>query len=112
LIPVSIPYRVAQGPASEATYSIYQVPSGERLTVKELEVVFPPGTGGYLEISVYHGIRKIAPEDGVFQLDEGREVARLRYTFLSGQWIKVLAKNTHTTETKTCSLLLEGELDQ
>jgi len=111
LIPVSIPYRVSQGPDSESTYDVYSVPPGNRLHLNQIEAVFPSGVGGYLQLAVYHGIRKIAPENGVFQLDEGRAVARLDYYFISGEVVKVWAKNTHTTSTFSASLLLEGELE-
>jgi len=111
LPPVSIPYRVSQGPASESTYDAYIVPPGNRLRLKEIEVAFPSGSGGYLQVAVYHGIRRIAPEDGAFQLDEGRAVARLYYEFISGERIKVWAKNTHSTATLSASLLMEGELE-
>jgi len=109
--PVSIPYRVSQGPASQSIYDAYTIPPGNKLTLQEIEVIFPSGVGGYLQLAVYHGIRKIAPLDGVFQLDEGRAVARLQYQFLSGEIIKVWAKNTHTTNTLSASLLMEGELE-
>jgi len=111
MIPVSIPYRVSQGPASESTYDVYQIPPGQKLRLKEIEAVFPSGVGGYLQLALYHGIRKIAPEDGVFQLDEGRVVSRLDYKFGSGEVVKVWAKNTHTTSTLSASLLMEGELE-
>jgi len=111
LTPVSIPYRVSQGPASESTYDAYIVPPGRRLRLKEIEAIFPSGVGGYLQLAVYHGIRRIAPEDGAFQLDEGRAVARLRYEFISGERVKVWAKNTHATSTFSASLLMEGELE-
>jgi len=110
LVPVSIPYRVSQSPNSEATYDVYQVPPGSKLKLKEIETIFPSGVAGYLQLALYHGIKKIAPEDGVFQLDEGRVVARLDYEFISGEIVKVWAKNTHTTDTLTAFLLMEGEL--
>jgi len=108
--PISIPYRVSQGPASEATYEVWKVPPGQKFHLEEIEVIFPSGVGGYLELSLYHGIRKIAPEDGVWQLDEGRAVARVSYELSSGEGILLKAKNTHTTSTYSATLQIEGEL--
>jgi len=108
--PISIPYRVLQGPNSEATYKVWGVSPGKKFLLKEVEVIFPSGVDGYLELSLYHGIRKIAPENGVWQLDEGRVVARVVYEFGSGEGVLLLAKNTHSTNTYSASLQLEGEL--
>jgi len=108
--PISIPYRVLQGPASETTYKVWVVSPGKKFLLKEVEVIFPAGVDGYLELSLYHGIRKIAPQDGVWQLDEGRVVARVVYEFGSGEVVLLLAKNTHSTNTYSASLQLEGEL--
>jgi len=108
--PISIPYRVSQGPNSEATYKVWEVPPGQKFFMKEIEVIFPSGVGGYLELSLYHGIRKIAPENGVWQLDEGRAVARVSYELSSGEGILLKAKNTHTTNSYSATLQIEGEL--
>lgn len=108
---ISVPYHVSAGPGEEKTAVAFTVPKAQKFTLYEVEAVFPPGSAGYLQAAVYHGIRKVAPKDGVFRMSQGKQVARTEYTFISDEKVLVWAKNTHDVDTLDADLLLEGELE-
>jgi hypothetical protein len=107
---ISVAYRISQNAASEADYIAFTVPPGKRFHITEIEAIFPSGSGGYLQLSVWHGIKQIAPYNGVWALDQGRAVARLDYMLLSGEKVIIHAKNSHETEARAATLQIEGEL--
>lgn len=108
---VSVPYHASVPAVTEGTAVAFTVPGGQRFRLREVETVFPSGAAGDLQLAVYHGIRKVAPKDGVFRMSQGKQVARVEYTFISGEKVLVWYKNTHATEAKDGDLLLEGELE-
>ena len=107
---ISVPFHLSRAPGTEAFETAYQVPAAKKFNLCEVEVIMTGTPAGKLQIAVYHGIRKVAPNGGVFQLGEGRTVARAEYTFNSGEKVLVWSKNTHDANTYDADVVLEGEL--
>jgi len=108
---ISVSHHVTQGPNSESTTVAFTVPGGQKFRMCEVEAAFPSGVGGYLQVAVYHGIHKVAPNDGVFKMSSGKAVARTEYTFNADEKVLVWSKNTHSANTYDADVLLEGELE-
>jgi len=108
---ISVPFHVSRGPNTEAYEVAYRVPGGQKLTLREVEVMFAGTPAGALQLAVYHGIRKVAPKDGVFKMSSGKAVARTEYTFNADEKVIVWSKNTHDVDTYDADVLLEGELE-
>ena len=108
---ISVSHHVTQGPNSESTTVAFTVPGGQKFRMCEVEAAFPSGVGGYLQVAVYHGIRQVAPKDGVFKMSQGKQVARAEYIFIAGEKVMVWSKNTHSANTYDADVLLEGELE-
>lgn len=108
---ISVPYHVSIEPDKEATAIAYTVPGAQKFKLCEVEAVFPSGAGGNLQMAVYHGIRKVAPKNGVFRMSQGKQVARVEYTFHSGEKVLIWAKNTNVGDTLDGDILLEGDLE-
>lgn len=63
---VHIIYKIEADPETEGDEVIYTTPNGWDLQTQKINVAFDPNVDYDLEISIFDGIRQVAPTDGVF----------------------------------------------
>jgi len=107
---VTIPYHLSASPTTEAKVSIYKIPPAKRFILTKIEVAFPVGTYGELEIALYRGHMRLWPEERNVTGDDVHYVKELRWEFDSGSEILLYYKNVNTTQVRDAFIVLEGEL--
>jgi len=109
--PVTIHKHLSISPGATGFENIYTVKPGKTLTVKVVQVAFPAGTYGELQIAIYYGNLKVWPETDHVSGDNVlfRKEARIKY--YSGDPVRVWYNNTNATETRDCFMDLEGVLE-
>ena len=95
---------------AESNHTVFTVPSGRRFKLKTLLVLFPAGTYGELEISIYKGSQKMVPDQGVITGDNVLVALETERAWDGGQDVVAHYKNTNTTEARECYLYLIGEM--
>jgi len=105
---VSIPYHLSASGGAEADVTLYTVPDGYQLKIKEWNIFFPAGVYGELEIYFKHGNMKVAPSTGVYKGDNLLMPDDLEATYESGAKVVMHYKNTNATETRDAFILLKG----
>jgi len=108
---VHIVYKLTASANSEGDVTIYTTPKGWDLKTQKVNVAFDPNTDYDLEISIFDGIKKVAPTDGVFvgkamSFNTTREIV-----FEEGSSIKVHYKNTNATTARTAIIEILGYLE-
>jgi len=108
---VSIPYHLTADPGAEGDVTLYTVPSARTLTITQIQIHFPSGTAGELELSFYRGIEVVAPTTRVYTGDDVLWRFNVNIVFGSGSEVVLHYKNTNTTTAREAYLLLIGELE-
>jgi len=107
---VHIIYKVEANANSEGDVSIYTTPRGWDLQTQKINVAFDPNVDYDLEISIFDGIRQVAPTEGVFTgkamaFNTSREVI-----FQEGSSVVVHYKNTNATTKRYAIIEILGKL--
>ena len=107
---VHIVYKLAVPANTEGDVTIYTTPKGWDLKTQKISVAFDPATNYDLEISVFDGIRQVAPTTGVFvgkamAFNTTREIE-----FEEGSSIIIHYKNTNETTARTAIIEILGFL--
>jgi len=107
---VTIPYHLVAGPGAEGTVSIYSVPPGQVLALSRIQVRFPSGTAGELEISLLHGNMRLWPEERPATGDDVLYEKELSGDYRSGESILLAYRNLNATASRDAYVQVEGEL--
>jgi len=107
---VHIVYKLTATANTEGDVTIYTTPKGWDFKTEKISVAYDPATNYDLEISIFDGIRQVAPTTGVFvgkamAFNTTREIK-----FEEGSSIKVHYKNTNATTDRTAVIEILGFL--
>ena len=107
---VHIIYKLEAEANSEGEVEIYTTPKGWDLQTQKINVAFDPDVDYDLEISIFDGIRQVAPTQGVFTgkamaFNSSREIV-----FQEGSSIIVHYKNTNASATRHAIIEILGRL--
>jgi len=108
---VSIPYHLSASPGAEGDATLYTVPDAMTLILNKIQIHFPSGTAGELELSFYRGMEKVAPTERVYTGDDVLWIIDVKIVFRSGSNVTLHYKNTNTTTAREAYLILGGELE-
>jgi len=110
-IPFIATEHITAGAGAEGDVTALTVPEGYIFRLNRIEILFPAGTYGELEISLYQGIHKTLPDEGVWTGDHVLLKHETERRWGGGEDVTVHYKNTNTTETRECFAYLIGELE-
>lgn len=105
-----IVYKLEAEAGEEKDVEIYTTPKGWDFETVKISVAFDPATDYDLEISIFDGIRQVAPTQGVFvgkamAFNTTREIK-----FEEGSKIILHYKNTHATSARKAIIEILGFL--
>ena len=109
---VQIIYKLSATAGTEGDVDIYTTPKGWDLKTQKINVAFDPNVDYDLEVSLYDGIRQVAPTQGVFV---GKSMAfntTREIVFEEGSTIKVHYKNTNATTDRAAIIEILGYLEE
>jgi len=95
-----IHYELIADPDAEGFVNVYTVNDAKKVKVKHIDVYFPSGTDGDLQISFYYGHMKIAPHGGLINGDNCKVTVPIDLELISGDTLRVYFKNRNTTDKK------------
>lgn len=95
---------------TESDVTIYTIPLGQVFSLEKVQVLFGSGVDFDLEISIYHGIMKVVPREGVIVGPSGRIPLECEWTWQSGDRIILHYKNSNQTTDFKYSVYLIGDL--
>jgi len=107
---ITISYHLVASAGVEADVSIYTVPPAQKLVIKRVQIYFPSGTYGELEIFFKYGVMKVYPKSGVVKGDNYTHEKETNLEYYRGDNVVIHYKNTNTTEERQAFIDLEGEL--
>jgi len=107
---VHIVHKLEAAAGAEADYILYTTPKGWDFRTEKISVAFDPATDYDLEISIFDGIRQVAPTQGVFvgkamAFNTTREIE-----FEEGSKIILHYKNTNETTARKAIVEIFGFL--
>jgi len=108
---VSIHYHLTASGGADAEVSIYTVLGGYVLKNRQLNIHFPVGTYGELEIYFKSGDTQVMPSKGVYVGDNVMLTDELPAEWDAGSDVVMHYKNANATETREAYILLEGDLE-
>jgi len=108
---VQIPYRLTADPAAEGFTTVYTVPPGAKLKLREVTVSFPIGTYGELEVALYYGETRGFPEERPITGDGVSVSKKVELNWFSQDEVRLWYKNYNTTQKRQAYLNLEGILE-
>jgi len=110
-IKVSIPYMLTASAGAEDDVTVFEVPAARKFKTASVRISFPAGTYYELEISIYRGIKQIAPYTGVYQGDNEVIEDEFIEDISSGERVILHYKNTNSTEVREAFILIRGVLE-
>ena len=108
---ISICHKVTASAGAESDVTIYTVQNAKQFKLESIYVSFPAGTYYELELSLYYGAKKIAPEEGVWVGDNQNYEDVLDFTLFSDDGLVLHYKNNNTTNTKEAFVIVRGVLE-
>jgi len=108
---ISVAYYLSAAAGAEGDITIYEVEAARRFVTKSVYVAFPPGTYFELEVSIYRGIKQIAPGRGTYRGDAQVIEDELDHDIASSERIILHYKNNNTTQIREAFILIRGELE-
>ncbi len=100
-------YTLIAGPGEEKT--IDAITMEQHVRLRKIQVSFPQGAAGELEVAVLYGNRRIAPTEGTISGDGSTFTFEVDIPYHKGSSIKIYYKNSNTTEQKRAYFLFAGE---
>ena len=111
MVKVSYPLLLTVSPSTSGSISVTTVPSGRKLKLTRVQVHFPSGTEGKLLVRVMKGIFSAVPRTGYIAGDDTTVTVESDVVYESGSEVKVEYSNQDDTYSKSCFILIEGELE-
>jgi len=108
---ISIAHYLSVPASEEGDVTIYEVEAARKFRVTSVHVTFPLDTNFELEVSVYRGIRQIAPHVGSYRGDGQVIEDDVDEEFSSSERVILHYKNNSTTSTRNAFILVRGELE-
>ena len=108
---ITIPYSLTVSPGAEGDVILYTVPSGYKLKIEKIVTLFPAGTYGELEISLYRGNERVYPEERPLVGDNVLLEDDVELEYPAGSKVKLHYKNTNSTETRVAYIYIKGVLE-
>ena len=108
---ITIPYHLTASAGDSGFVEIYTVDPARKLTTVKIQVAFPIGTYGELQLALYYGNSKVIPHTGYWTGDGVVFVDEMKATWQGGDVIKLYYNNTNDTETREAFLLITAELE-
>lgn len=107
---VHIVYKLEATADTEGDIEIYTTPKGWDFETDKISVAFDPDTNYDLEVSIFNGIRQVAPTDGVF-IGKAMAFNTVRkIEFEESSKVILHYKNTNATTTRTAIIEILGFL--
>jgi len=97
--------------STTSTETIYTVTAGKKLKLNKVKIWFPSGTNSELQVTILHGVEKVAPEEGYLVGDNKEYSLPCQVEYGSQEEVKALLTNTSATDSHTVQITLEGEED-
>jgi len=110
-VPYIATQHITAGAGAEGDVTALTVPDGYIFRLNRVEILFPSGTVGELEISIYQGIHKTLPDEGVWTGDHVLLKHETERRWGSGEDVVIHYKNLNTTAARECFVYLIGELE-
>jgi len=108
---ISIAYHLEISGGQEGDVTIYTVEAAKKFKTKSVYVFFPIGNYFELEVSVFRGIKQIAPYSGVYKGDGNVIEDEFVEDASSGERVILHYKNNNSTETREAFVIVRGELE-
>ena len=108
---ISIAYYLSAAASAEGDVTLYEVEAAKKFRVTSVHVTFPLDTSFELEISLFRGIRQIAPYTGTYRGDGQVIEDDVDEEFSSSERLILHYKNNSTTDVRKAFILVRGELE-
>jgi len=108
---ISIAYYLSTDGGAEGDVTIYEVEAAKRFVTKSVYVAFPPGTYFELEVSIFRGIKQVAPYSGTYRGDAQVIEDEFIEDISSSERVILHYKNNNSTQTREAFILVRGELE-
>jgi len=95
-------------PGAEGYTSIYTVDNGKIIELKKIQIIFPAGTDGELQISLWYGDLKVAPDTDYWHGDSGKIEDCLKVKYSSGDDVMIWYKNINTTDYRKATIKIDA----
>jgi hypothetical protein len=105
----SVAYKLTAGKGEEGDVTLYTVEAARVFKLRNISTNFPSGQAFKLEISIFRGMKQVAPSVGVYSGDGSVIKDESDEEFQSGERIIAHYKNTDTANAQSCFILLTGE---
>jgi len=107
----SIAYYLSAAAGAEGDITLYEVEAAKRFVTKSVYVSFPPATYFELEISVYRGIKQVAPYTNSYRGDAQVIEDEFIEDISSSERVILHYKNNNSTQIREAFVLVRGELE-
>jgi len=95
-------------PTDEGYISIYQVQNGKIIELRKIQIIFPAGTEGELQLSLWYGDLKVAPNTDYWHGDSGKIEDCLKVKYYSGDDVMIRYKNINTTYYRKATIKIDA----
>jgi len=95
-------------PATEGYTSIYTVDKGKIIELKKIQIIFPAGTEGELQLSLWYGDLKVAPDTEYWHGDSGKVEDCIKVRYYSGDDVMIRYKNVNTTYYRKATIKIDA----
>lgn len=108
---ISISYFLSSNPATEGNIVLYEVEAAKRFVTRSVYIAFPPGTYFELELSIFRGIKQIAPYKGTYRGDASVVEDEFIEDISSAERVILHYKNNNANQVRDAFVLVRGELE-
>jgi len=109
---ISVFYHLAASAGAEADYTLLEVPAARKLKSVIIDLAFPIGTYGELEINFKRGIRSLLPTYGVYSGDGMIFPIHVEVEWDSAEPVVLHYKNLSTTQVREAYIHVQALLYQ
>ena len=108
---ISLAYYLQAAAGAEDDITLYTVEPARKFKTKSVYIQFPPGTYMELEVSIFRGIKQIAPYQGTYRGDAAVIEDEFIEDISSAERVIIHYKNNNSTEVREAFILVRGELE-
>jgi len=87
---------------------LYEVPPQDKVHLRAIQIIFPAGTLGELQLYLKYGEAKVAPETDYWNGDDGKVVDLLDIVYGSQTRVVMHVKNVNPVDARTCTVKIEA----